>query len=196
MENICTIPYAIFGILILRNQSVKIRLKKKKMTVVTIQFSSQPIYPTSLLFSRQYFIIQCTKRRKKKSKQKKWPLRLPIHSTFPLLYNMTVLWTCPSARILHTHCPKELKGNREKKKGEDFHSSCCCCQKLSYKPIRKTRGHRKTRHSILHRFCFWLSSPEMPPAHSNNQTCLSGLKLLSKGTTKRSFWLKPQKNSL
>lgn len=47
------------------------KVEEKKMTVVTIQFSSQPIYPTSLLFSRQYFIIQCTKRRKKKSKQKK-----------------------------------------------------------------------------------------------------------------------------
>lgn len=141
------------------------------------------------------FYYTVHKEEKKNVNKKNWPLRLPIHSTFPILYSMTALWTCLSARILHTHCPKELKGNREKKKGEDLYPSCCC-QKLSYEPIRKTRGHRRTRCSMLHRFWFWLSSPEMPPAHSNNQACLSGLKLLSKGTTKHSFWLKPQKNSL
>lgn len=70
MENICTTPYAIFRNIILRNHPVKIRLKKNKITVVTIQFSSQPIYPPSLLFSRQYFIIQCTKRRKKNVNKK------------------------------------------------------------------------------------------------------------------------------
>lgn len=108
---------------------------------------------------------------------------------------MTALCACPSAWILHTHCPKELKGNRENKKGEVFYSSCCC-QKLSCEPTRRTRGHRRAGCSMLHVFWFWLSSIEMPPAHSNNQTCLSGLKLLSKGTTKHCFWLKPLKNSL
>lgn len=57
MENRCTTLYAILANLILRNHPVKIRLKKNKITVVTIQFSSQPICPPSLLFSRQYFII-------------------------------------------------------------------------------------------------------------------------------------------
>lgn len=71
MENMGTTLYAVFGNLILKNHPVKIKLKKNKITVATIQFSSQPIYPPSPLFSRQYFIIQCTKGRKKKCKQKK-----------------------------------------------------------------------------------------------------------------------------
>lgn len=194
MENICTTPYAIFGNLILRNHPVKIRLKKNKITVFTIQFSSPPIYPPSLLFSGQYFITQCTKRRKKCKQKKIYLLGCKFIPHFPDSTKWLLFQYIPQPKFCTPIAPKSWSAIRRRKK-EDFHCSCCC-QKLSYEHIRKTRGRRRTGWSMLHRFRFWFSSPEMPPAHSNKQTCLSGLKILHNGTTKCRFWLKLQKNSV
>lgn len=74
-----------FGNAILRNHTVKIRSKRNKISVVTIQFSSQPIQPPNLLLSRQYFLYYTVHKgeEKKLNKTKSDPLGCQFVPHFP-----------------------------------------------------------------------------------------------------------------
>lgn len=196
MENMGTTLYAVFGNLILKNHPVKIKLKKNKITVVTIQFSSQPIYPPSLLFSRQYFIIQRTKGRKKKCKQKKeWPLRSQIHSTFLLLCNIRLLCVhVPRPEFCTPIAPKSWKAIGKRKR-EKFSIPAAAARNWAMNPPEELEDTEE-QGAVCYTYSGFGSAAQKCLLHTATIKLVFLDWLLSKGTTKHSFWLKPLKNSL
>lgn len=107
---------------ILRNHPVKIRLKRNKITVVIIQFSSRPIYPPSLLFSRQYFLYYTVHKGEKKNLSKRMSdilgCQFVPHFPYSATYNCLV---CMSLSLNSTDSSsRRAAGQEGKEKGRSF----------------------------------------------------------------------------